>query len=99
MNTTNYTGRSALDLARDNTPADLRAEAYWLVWADGRRGTDIVYDGERDGIHWWLLGGSQAYLKSKPKPMSEEDHERLEASLRVYYARERERMLKVGELR
>lgn len=97
---TPHTGKPAIDLARSHIPQDLRAEAYWWVRADGYRGSQVFYDGERDGIHWWHFGnGDRVYIKSKPRAMSNEEVERMDIAMRRYYATERERMLKVGELR
>lgn len=86
-------GHTAFDLAREHIPADLRAEAWWWVRADGTHGKKVHYVGEEHGIHHWLLGTDKVYLKSKPKSMSNEDVEKLEKAMRWYYERERERMV------
>lgn len=93
-------GKSALDLYRDKTPDDIRREALFWIQADGSRGSQVFYSGVENGMHHWqTVDGHKMRLRSTPTPMSRDDEERMNASLRGYFAMERERMLKVGELR
>ncbi len=90
-----YIGKTALDLTRSTTPDDLRTEAYWWCNADGNRGTKVTYAGDAHGIHRWQVVGQECemWLRSKPKPMSSDDQERIERSMRWYMERNHEQMI------
>lgn len=89
-----FIGRTALDLTKSDVPADLRAEAYWWVGADGNRGQRIYYVGEKHGIHAWQTDpDTQFYLRSKPRGMDAESEKQLNHWMRRYNERQHEQMV------
>jgi hypothetical protein len=89
-----FIGKTALDLTKSDTPADIRAEAYWFVRADGNMGQRLTYAGEQNGIHIWQVNSNtQMFLRSKPAHMSEEDTAKLNRTMAWYNERQHEQMI------
>ena len=83
-----YTGFTALELILELTPRKIKEEAIWWAHTDGLKGHTIKYLGSAHGMRIWETSdGTRVRLRAKPTPLSREENERIEAAVKVWYAR------------
>ena len=89
-----FSGRDALSLALELTPALLKQEAQWWCMTDGTMGKNITYNGTLNGMCIWTLPcGSNYRLRSKPTPLRREENEQIDSLSRWWHAGQWELMV------